>query len=184
MQIEPIVTFKGIEPSAAMEQNILGKIAEMEKLFSRLISCRVVVSQTFKRGTQGHLFDVHLELTLPGQDIWVSRDSGQNHAHEDAYVAIRDTFAAARRMLEDHVGKLDDHRPAPQSPITNGVIDRLYDDAGYGFIMSDNGEDVYFNKDALAKPNWQDLFARQRVRFKQHEGENGLYAKQVTIADD
>jgi len=46
-----------------------------------------------------------LEITLhavPGADFVV------NHGHaEDAHVALRDAFDAARRQLEDHVGRRD-----------------------------------------------------------------------------
>jgi putative sigma-54 modulation protein len=39
---------------------------------------------------------MHVHLTLPGEDIVVGKDSSDDHTHEDAYIAIKDSFEAAR----------------------------------------------------------------------------------------
>ena len=106
MQTPLHITFQDIEPSAAVEAAIRDKVAKLEHLYGRITSARVVVSRPRARGRQGHLYAVHVELTVPaGREIVVSRERGRNHAHEDVYVAIRDAFDGARRQLEDYVGE-------------------------------------------------------------------------------
>ncbi|MEK6578228.1 MAG: hypothetical protein AABZ55_03295 [Bdellovibrionota bacterium] len=46
---------------------------------------------------------MRIDLTLPGREIVVGSDPSLNQAHEDAHVAIRDAFKAARRQIEDYV---------------------------------------------------------------------------------
>jgi ribosome-associated translation inhibitor RaiA len=46
------------------------------------------------------MFDVHIDMTVPGSEIVVNRV-----ANEDVYVAVRDAFDAAKRQLEDHARK-------------------------------------------------------------------------------
>jgi hypothetical protein len=49
----------------------------------------------------------------------VRREPNDNHAHEDAHVAVRDAFDIARRQLEDHVrvarGDVKTHVKAEQA---------------------------------------------------------------------
>lgn len=47
---------------------------------------------------------VRVHLHLPGGvDINATRNPPEDHAHEDAYVAIRDVFDALRRQLSERV---------------------------------------------------------------------------------
>jgi len=47
----------------------------------------------------GRLYRVHIDLTLPGNTIVVNHDGGDNHAHDDLQVAIRDAFDTAHRKI-------------------------------------------------------------------------------------
>jgi hypothetical protein len=46
------------------------------------------------------------QLVVPGGELIVNRDHHRDHAHEDVFVAMRDSFLATRRRLEDHVRRL------------------------------------------------------------------------------
>jgi ribosomal subunit interface protein len=102
MQLPLQITFRHMDPSPALEARIRERADELDQFFDRITSCRVVVECANKRHQQGNLFEVRVDLTVPGREIVVGRDSGANHAHEDAHVAVRDAFDAARRLLEDH----------------------------------------------------------------------------------
>lgn len=102
MQVPLQITFRHMAPSPALEARIRERAEELEQFFDRITSCRVVVEPGQRRHQQGNLYEVHIDLTVPGREIAVGRDSGANHAHEDAHVAVRDAFDSARRLLEDH----------------------------------------------------------------------------------
>lgn len=97
------IAFRNMEPSEALEQRIRTRVTEMEHLCDRITSCDVVVELDHKHPRQGKLFHVRVDLALPGRTIVVRREPADNHTHEDAHVAVRDAFDAARRQLEDHV---------------------------------------------------------------------------------
>jgi hypothetical protein len=46
-------------------------------------------------------FNIHIDLGVPGKEIVVDRQE-----NEDAYVALRDAFDAAKRQLEDYARQL------------------------------------------------------------------------------
>ena len=60
-----------------------------------------MVEQPAKHHQQGKLFNIRIDLGVPGSEIVV--DKQQN---EDVYVALRDAFDAAKRQLEDYARQL------------------------------------------------------------------------------
>jgi ribosome-associated translation inhibitor RaiA len=97
------ITFRHMAASPALEDRIRRKADELGQFCDRITSCRVVVECRHQHHHQGNLFDIHLEMTVPGSQIVAGRTHRVNHAHEDAHVAVRDAFDAARRQLEEHV---------------------------------------------------------------------------------
>lgn len=118
MSIPVQVTFRDMEPSASVEAYIRNWVTKLEHIYSRIERCEVVVERPHQRHLKGQRFHVRVTLAVPGPDVVVSRDHALNGAHEDAYVAVRDAFRAARRQLEDHVRtKRDDGRgPTASEP--------------------------------------------------------------------
>ncbi|HHJ39036.1 MAG TPA: ribosome-associated translation inhibitor RaiA [Methylothermaceae bacterium] len=102
MQIPLQVTFRGIPQSEAMEAKIREKAEKLERYHDKIISCRVMVERTHHKHHKGDLYHVRIDLTVPNKEIVISREHHDNHAYEDAYVAIRDAFQAAARQLEEY----------------------------------------------------------------------------------
>lgn len=98
------ITFQDIAPSGALDAAIRTRAAKLGSLDDRITACRVALSRARRRGRRGHIYQVRVEIGLPGDlDVVVSREPGLDRAHEDVFVAIRDAFATARRQLHDHV---------------------------------------------------------------------------------
>ena len=95
------VTFRDIPHSDALETHVRDKAQKLEQIFDDIISCRVVIEQPAKHHQQGKLFNVRIDLGVPGKEIVVDKQ-----ANEDAYVALRDAFDAAKRQLEDYARQL------------------------------------------------------------------------------
>ena len=74
---------------------------------------------------KGKLYAVHIDLTVPDRKIAVTRSGPKDHAHEDVYVALRDAFNAATRMLEDHSRRTGGRVKSHELPL-HGKIVRLY----------------------------------------------------------
>ena len=181
MQIEPTISFRNLDHSAAVEQAIHERIDELEQFHPRLIGCRVVVDGPHRDKHKGKIYEVHIDLSVPGKDIVVTREAGLNHAHEDIYVAIRDSFDAARRLLEDQVRKTSGHRSKRHPATQHGRIARLFEEDGYGFIATEDGHEVYFDRESMTKPSWPRLKIGSQVRFKERDGDKGPYGVQVTL---
>lgn len=101
MQTPLQITIRDVDHSEALDTHIREKISKLEEFFKNIVSCRVVVEVPHKHHHQGKQFNVRIDIGVPGSEIVVNRD----HA-EDAYVAFRDAFNAAKRQLEDYSRKL------------------------------------------------------------------------------
>lgn len=102
MQVSPRITFRNMEPTDALEAAVNDKMAKMEQFYDQITACHVTIEAPHRRHHQGKLYSVHIDITVPQGEVVVSRDPQDKHAHEDAYVALRDAFNAAYRQLEDY----------------------------------------------------------------------------------
>lgn len=125
MQIEPQIRFRGMPPSDAVEAAVRERIDRLARFHDRITSCTVVIEAPHRTGQKGKIYHVHVDITVPGTEIFVGREREENHAHEDVYVAIRDSFNAAQRKLEDVVRKMSRHGTKPHPEKLRGTIARL-----------------------------------------------------------
>jgi ribosomal subunit interface protein len=102
MQIPLQISFRNMEPSPAIEERIRKKAAKLERFHDRIIGCSVVVEAPHRHQNKGKLYNVRVDVSVPGKDIVAGRAKPVDQAHEDVNVAIRDAFNAATRRLEDH----------------------------------------------------------------------------------
>ena len=119
MQVPIQIDFQNMDRSDAVEAKVRDRAEKLERFFPRIVGCRVTVVAPHRHHRHGGLYEVHIDVDVPGKHILVNHVGPKNHAHEDVYVAVRDAFDAARRRLEDHArkvrGKVKRHaeRPAP-----------------------------------------------------------------------
>jgi cold shock CspA family protein/ribosome-associated translation inhibitor RaiA len=180
MDVPLTITFRGMDTSEAAEQQIRNRAQALGRVHGRITACKVVLESSHHRHQKGNIFHVAITITVPGKEIVVNRDPGQHHAHEDAYVAIRDAFDAARRRLEDHVRVQGGAIKAHEAP-TIGRIVTLFPEQGYGFLATDTGEEIYLHEHAVANGGFGKLKLGDRVRYvlAPDPGEKGPQASTV-----
>lgn len=114
------ITFRHMKPSSAAEFRIQEEAADLDRYFSRITSCHVVVDAPHHHHQRGRGFHVNITLSVPGSRIVVNHHPSQHSSlvqsdtdysekhletepdHKDLYVCIRDAFATARRRLKDN----------------------------------------------------------------------------------
>jgi len=62
-----------------------------------------------------------------------------------------------------------------------GVIRRLISDRGFGFIKSDDGQDLFFHYSELQGVTFDSLREGQSVEFEKGEGPKGLKAVNIRL---
>lgn len=182
MEIAPQIRFRGMEPAPHVEAAIRRHIDRLRHFHKHITSCTVVVEAPHRHSRTGEVYHVRVDVIVPGREIVVGREPEENHAHEDVLVAVRDSFDAARRQLEDVVRTMSGHQVKPHPERLHGTILRLVPEEGFGFIGLADGREVFFRQESMSKPeDWPLLGVGSAVRFSGHDGDKGAYASAVTL---
>jgi cold shock CspA family protein/ribosome-associated translation inhibitor RaiA len=164
MQLPLQITFRHMVTSEAVAARIRERAEELERFFDRIVSCRVVVECRHPRHLQGNLFRVRIDLKVPGREIAVGRDPAGHHAHQDVYVAIRDAFDTTRRLLEGYAREARGDGKLHAVP-DHGKVARLLPEQNCGFILSTDGNEVYFHRNSVTNVGFDKLVVGDEVRF-------------------
>lgn len=175
MEIPLQITHRNLDLSNALESEIRKRADKLDKFYHRITRCKVVVESPHRHSHQGKMYNVQIVITVPGAELVVKRNP-----HEDLYVAIRDSFDAARRQLEDYSkrqrGDIKQHSETPVA-----MISSLYTDKGYGFITTADNEEIYFHKNSVLNSDFNHLEVGMKVRYSEGKGEKGPQASTVTV---
>jgi len=177
-QIPLQINFRDMDASPAIEARIREKVAALDRFSSRIAGCRVTIEEKNRHQHKGKLYNVRIDISMPGPDVHVDHVGPQDHAHEDVYVAIRDAFSAATRQLEDHVRRMRGDVKTHEAPAHGKVIQLAPD---HGFIRGSDGAEIYFHRNSVAEARFEDLEVGSDVRFvvAEKEGEKGPQASTV-----
>jgi cold shock CspA family protein/ribosome-associated translation inhibitor RaiA len=163
--------------SDAIEAKIIEKSVKLEKFYDRIMGCRVVVEETQRRHHQGNVYSVRIDITVPGKELAVSRQESA-----DAYVAVRDAFDTAARLLEEHSrqqrGVVKSHAEPPV-----GRIVKIFPESDFGFIKTIDDREIYFHRNSvLDNVDFKDLKFGTEVTFIEEQGKEGPQAARVALS--
>ena len=174
MKLQLQITTRDIPHSDALESHVRQKAEKLETFYPKIIGCRVVIEVPHKHKQQGRMFNVRLDITVPGKELVVNREPA-----EDVYVALRDAFDAAKRQLEDY-GRRQRGEIKAHPPVLHGKVVRLMPEEGYGFVATPDGQELYFHRENLANNNFEQLEEGSEVQFLEDIASEGFQAKRVS----
>lgn len=183
MQTEPIISYRNVDRSAAVDELVTRRIAKLEERDDRITGCEVTLDAPQKRKRNGRVLRVTLNLHLPGPDVSISREVAQGSAREDLVLAVNRAFTAAEKTLKRRKKVMDGVEVKHHPPVLHGTITEFEAELGYGQLRADDGREVYFQRDALNADDWDRLSKGTRLRFREMIGEKGPYATAVTVAE-
>jgi cold shock CspA family protein/ribosome-associated translation inhibitor RaiA len=180
MQLPLQVSFRHMEHSDTIEALVREKAAKLDSFADHIMSCRVVVEPAGKHHEHGNLYEVRLDITVPGEDIGVTRESSEHTEYRDIQIALRDAFDSACRKLEDYVrrtrGFVKDLAAKPHARVR-----KLLPDEGYGFLETADGREIYFHRNSVLDGKFDRLEVGTEVAFVEEEGKKGPQASTVKI---
>jgi cold shock CspA family protein len=99
-------------------------------------------------------------------------------AGEDAGLALREALRTFRREVERLRSRRRDSREErPAEPPMRGVVDQIEREAGYGFLVTEAGERVYFHRNAVGGGlDFERLEGGEAVALNYEAGDAGLQA--------
>lgn len=188
MQIPVEIAFHNIQHSDWAEEAIREKIARLEKLFDRLVTCRVRVEKRANNANNSIPPVVRIEIAVPGhKDLIVSHEPEhlqQKFSDPDMRIAINEAFRIAERQLLDFKEQLKGKTKAPFSDAQNqflGQVAELAPDRDHGFLLTKEGGLLYFHRNSLLTGDFDTLKRGDRVHYVEDHGDTGPTAVKVRV---
>lgn len=105
------ISFRNIEPTDSLESRVRQELAELEKYYHRLLSCRVEIEAP-EHERRGGMSKVRIDFGLPAEDVVppefreLAAKPDSEHMevtaeHKDAAMAVHAAFNDARRRMKD-----------------------------------------------------------------------------------
>ncbi|WP_267256123.1 HPF/RaiA family ribosome-associated protein [Coxiella endosymbiont of Ornithodoros maritimus] len=143
IQVPLQITLRNINPTPAIEDRIHKKADKLSQYSDQIISCHIVVELPKRHQHQGKLYNVWINLTLPGKEFAVNRDEV-----EDLYVAIRDAFDDMARKVEEEMRMRMGHVKA-HPELLHGEIVRLFKEKILGLLQRQTGRNFTLMRGTL-----------------------------------
>jgi len=149
---EPLeIVFHNLDPSPALEAEIRERFAKLEKYYDRLTACRISVEALHRQHRTGNVYEVHIDMLVPGAELVVSREPHkpkEKYASPDVYTSLRDAFKAAERQLKKFKRQLRED-VQPQATLFQGQVAELHPDEDWGYLLTKDGALLYFHRNAI-----------------------------------
>ena len=104
----------------------------------------------------------------------------KTNSDENVYIAIRDAFDATRRLLEDHVRERRGEVKLHAVP-DHGRVARLLPEQNCGFILSADGNEIYFHRNSVTNGGFDKLALGDEVRFVAQHSESAEGPQASTV---
>jgi ribosome-associated translation inhibitor RaiA/cold shock CspA family protein len=188
LQVPLEISFHNIESSPSAEEEIRARVSELERLYDRLISCRVRIDQRAKDLTGTIPPVVHIDLGVAGRgDLVVSHEPDhllRKYQHPDLHKAINEAFRIAERRLLDVKELRADQSKAPPHDVESqslGQIAEVTPEQDFGFLMTKEGGLLYFHRNALLNGDFDHLARGDEVHYNETVGDTGPIATKVRV---
>lgn len=180
------ITFLDFDESDAVWVAVQKRIEKLEHFFDRIIRVEVGISAPHRHRHSDRLYHIQIHIFMPGEDIVINRKPVQNETHRDIYVAIRDSFNAAERLLREQVRSIRDRARVHQNETHQpegqyiGKISKIFFNDGYGFLTTYDGREFYFDKRSILNKKFDMLHVGEKVKFLEELGEKGPQVTSMT----
>lgn len=193
------VTFHGLAPSDALRDLVNEEAAKLEHLYRDVVSCRVAVELLAAGHRRGNPFRVRIDLAVPGKrliadsqpatrrvldniaNIFSTKSDEIRPQHKDAALATRDAFRKLGRQLQDYARRQRGDVKIHEEIQPEGHVIQLFPAEDYGFLSTQDGREIYFNRASVLDAGFDHLAVGARVRFVEEQGEKGPQASTVRL---
>ena len=168
---------RNIEMTPEWQAEIEARMAQLEHGRDDLIHGRVTLTKNLHHRHADNVAEALVVVSLPGRHTITARK------HEQTFEeAIRSAFAAIQVELRKQRDRWASTESRVSAPPLRGVIAKLFPQEGYGFILQEDGDEVYFHRNAVHGLEFEALEDGIEVSFNVEEGDKGPQATTVNPA--
>ncbi len=178
------ISFRGIEHTTELDDLIRAEAEKLEKVCDYIIGCRVAVEKIQQSQRKGNPFRVRVDVTVPhGHEIVSKNKQSKEQVYQPLTTVIHQTFSNEREQLKELVHRQHNDIKRHTKQKTNGIVKKLFEEEGYGFIEGLQGQEIYFHKNSVLNNDFERITIGTGVRYTEEMGEKGPQASTVKIVN-
>jgi cold shock CspA family protein/ribosome-associated translation inhibitor RaiA len=188
LQVPLEIAFHNLDSIPWAEEEIRARVAKLEKIYDRLVSCRVRVDQ--RNDNSNHTIPpvVRIEMGIPGRkDLVVSHEP--NHLQQkfqapDLHNAINEAFRIAEDQLADFKEQIQGRTKEIHHHSENQMLGQVADidpSGDFGFVLTNSGGMLYFHRNSLLSGDFEKLKRGTAVHYVEEMGDTGPTAAKVRV---
>lgn len=175
MKLPLEISARDVRLNDETEDLIREKASKLDRFFDRIIGCRVRVEVPHRSRRSGTAYNVSIDITVPGGELMIKREPD-----EDLHAAIVNSFDIAQRRLKEYAEKSrGDVKTHFEKPLAK--VARIFPEEGYGFLVTPEGREVYFHRNAVLDGKFAALTVGTAVTFIEQPGDEGAQASSVAV---
>lgn len=174
---------RGLSITESIQTYVEDQFAHLTRFFQRqpIISCHVTLELLNHRCGEVATYRTLIEMTIPGKRLVVGGERGREIPHQNAFAALQAAFAAMERRLTAHAQRLRQEVKHHEPSSIYATVKQVFPDEGYGFLLTDDGREVYFNENAIIDADFDHIDVGDNVRFCEEMGEQGPQASTLRV---
>lgn len=180
MQTPFEIAFRHVEPSDEIKSLVAEKIAHLESFHDGITSCHVHIRAPHRSQRQGNLYEVTVEVRVPGDELVVRHHQNDAAEHEHLRVAVRDAFATMARELKSWKARIGGDVKSRDAPLQGRVVE-IHHDRDFGQIIATDHRMIYFHRNAVVDGSFDELRPKDTVELVVRTGESGIGPQASTV---
>jgi len=187
MQVPVEIAFHNIPSIPWAEEEIRARVGKLEKIYDRLVACRVRVDQRANNSSRNIPPVVRIEMGVPGKDLVVSHEPDYlQHKFQspDLHNAINEAFRIAEDQLSEYKRQLQDRGTEPFHAVETQALGQVADidpSGDFGFILTNTGGMLYFHRNSVLSGDFAALRRGNAVYYVEELGDTGPTASKVRV---
>jgi ribosome-associated translation inhibitor RaiA len=173
MQTPIEIAFKHVDPSDEIKALVMEKADHLETFFDGITSCHVYIRAPHKSQRKGNLYEVTIEVRVPGDELVVKNNQNNVAEHEHLRVAIRDAFAAMATELRRWKDQIQGDVKVHDGPLQGKVVEIRHDE-DFGQIIATDNRLIYFHRNSVVDGSFDELQPRDTVELVVQTGESPI----------
>ncbi len=186
MEVPLEINFHNLDKTEWAEADIRSRVVKLNKIYDRLTACRVSVEAPHRQHRTGNLFEVRIEMTVPGKTLMVDKEphhAKEKYATADLRVAIRDAFKAAERQLKSFKQQISGE-VKPHEAQFHGHVTQIVPEQDHGFLLNKEGSQLYFHRNSVLRGDFDSIKPGDVVHYVEEIGDTGPIATKVRVGPE
>lgn len=180
MQTPLEIAFKHVEPTEEIKDLIEEKARHLETFYDGITSCHVYVRAPHQGQRTGNLYEVTIEVRVPGTELVVRNNQHDVPEHEHLRVAVRDAFAAMAKEIK----RWKDQRTGDVKTLDGqlqGKVVEIHHDRDFGQIIATDNRLIYFHRNSVIDGSFDELQPRDAVELVVQTKESDIGPQASTV---